>query len=144
MDRSKVRWTILIAVPLRDELLRLKRNGAPILNGEAVLNAWPNHFRRKSATRGHAVPGRHAKLFHPLRRPFGSVLVFFKPIGNVRTQTAREIWYGKDGAERRKETIACETLCLFTCLSQKNLGDKIAMGMKLIRPRKTPTVARAS
>jgi MoaA/NifB/PqqE/SkfB family radical SAM enzyme len=29
----------LLAV--RDELLRLRRQGAPILNGEAVLNAWP-------------------------------------------------------------------------------------------------------
>jgi hypothetical protein len=50
----------------------------------------------------------------------------------VRTQTAREIWYGKEGTERRKETVACETLCLFTCLSQKNIADKIKMGLKLI------------
>lgn len=56
----------------------------------------------------------------------------FPPIGNVRTQTAREIWYGKEGAERRKETVACETLCLFTCLSQKNLSDKFKMGLKLL------------
>jgi hypothetical protein len=50
----------------------------------------------------------------------------------VRTQTAQEIWRGKEGVGRRKETVACETLCLFTCLSQKNLSDKIGMGLKLL------------
>src|SRR5947209_7048814 len=34
-------------IKVRDELLRMKREGAPILNGEAVLRAWPNHFRRE-------------------------------------------------------------------------------------------------
>jgi len=29
--------------------------------------------------------------------------------------------------------VACETLCLFTYLSQKNLSDKFKMGMKLLR-----------
>jgi hypothetical protein len=29
--------------------------------------------------------------------------------------------------------VACETLCLFTCLSQKKLSDKVKMGMKLLQ-----------
>ena len=124
----------LIAV--KDCLIAMKRAGAPILNTELLLNLWPNHFRREKAPR-EVMPCRVG-----MRNFFigsdGRVEVCwnFPPIGNVRTQTAREIWYGKEGTLRRKETAACETLCLFTCLSQKNLGDKIAMGMKLSRSRK--------
>jgi MoaA/NifB/PqqE/SkfB family radical SAM enzyme len=120
----------LIAV--KDRLLAMKRAGAPILNSELLLNLWPNHFRREKAPR-EAMPCRIG-LRNFFIRSDGRVEVCwnFPPIGNVRTQTAREIWLGKDGAERRKETIACETLCLFTCLSQKNLTDKIGMGLKLL------------
>ena len=124
----------LIAV--KDRLLAMKRAGAPILNTDLLLNLWPNHFRREKAPR-EVMPCRVGMRNYFIRSD-GRVEVCwnFPPIGNVRTQTAREIWYGKEGAERRKETIACETLCLFTCLSQKNLGDKLAMGLKLIRPPK--------
>jgi MoaA/NifB/PqqE/SkfB family radical SAM enzyme len=121
----------LIAV--KDCLIEMRRAGAPILNSELLLNLWPNHFRREKAPR-EAMPCRIGMRNFFIRCD-GRVEVCwnFPPIGNVRTQTAREIWYGEDGAQRRKETIACETLCLFTCLSQKNLTDKIAMGLKLIR-----------
>ena len=121
----------LIAV--KNRLIEMKRNGAPILNTELLLNLWPNHFRREKAPR-EAMPCRIGMRNFFIRSD-GRVEVCwnFPPIGNVRTQTAREIWYGKDGAERRKETVACETLCLFTCLSQKNLGDKFKMGLKLMR-----------
>ncbi len=130
----------LIAV--KDRLIAMKRAGAPILNTELLLNLWPNHFRREKAPR-EVMPCR-VGMRNFFIRSDGRVEVCwnFPPIGNVRTQTAREIWYGKEGSLRRKETAACETLCLFTCLSQKNLGDKIAMGMKLIRPPKVMPSAK--
>jgi 1,4-dihydroxy-2-naphthoyl-CoA synthase len=52
---------------------------------------------------------------------------------SVGQKKAREIWYGPEGSARRKETVQCETLCLFTCLSQKTLGDKVTMGLTLLR-----------
>ncbi len=120
-------------IAVKDRLIAMKRAGAPILNTELLLNLWPNHFRREKAPR-EVMPCRVGMRNYFIRSD-GRVEVCwnFPPIGNVRTQTAREIWYGKEGVDRRKETVACETLCLFTCLSQKNLGDKVAMGMKLIR-----------
>jgi hypothetical protein len=36
------------------------------------------------------------------------------------------------GEERRAETTACERLCLYTCLSQKTLKDKVKMGLTLL------------
>ena len=117
---------------VKDRLIAMKRAGAPILNTEQLLNLWPNHFRREKAPR-EVMPCRVGMRDFFIRAD-GRVEVCwnYPPIGNVRTQTAREIWYGKDGTERRKETIACETLCLFTCMSQKNLTDKVAMGLKLV------------
>jgi MoaA/NifB/PqqE/SkfB family radical SAM enzyme len=130
-------------ITVRDRLLDMKRHGAPILNTELLLSLWPNHFRREKAPR-EAMPCRIGMRNYFIRSD-GRVEVCwnFPPIGNVRTQTAREIWYGKEGSERRKETVACETLCLFTCLSQKNLGDKVKMGMKLLRQPKATAAAVA-
>jgi MoaA/NifB/PqqE/SkfB family radical SAM enzyme len=125
----------LIAV--RDELLRLKRGGAPILNGEAVLNAWPNHFRREKAP-PEVMPCRIGMRNYFIRSDGRlEVCWFFKPIGNVRTQTAREIWYGEEARTRRKETVACDKLCLFTCLSQRTLTDKLKMGLTLLAGNQT-------
>jgi MoaA/NifB/PqqE/SkfB family radical SAM enzyme len=129
-------------ITVRDRLLDMKRHGAPILNTELLLSLWPNHFRREKAPR-EAMPCRIGMRNYFIRSD-GRVEVCwnFPPIGNVRTQTAREIWYGKEGSERRKETVACETLCLFTCLSQKTLGDKVKMGMKLLgQPKAAAAVA---
>ena len=33
---------------------------------------------------------------------------------------------------RRKETIGCDKLCLFTCLAQRTLQDKLKMGLTLL------------
>ena len=119
-------------IKVRDRLLEMKRAGGPILNTELLLDLWPNHFRREKAPR-EAMPCRIGMRNYFIRSDGRVEMCWnFPPIGNVRTQTAREIWYGKEGTERRKETVACETLCLFTCLSQKNIGDKIKMGLKLI------------
>ncbi|WP_338822011.1 radical SAM protein [Bradyrhizobium septentrionale] len=119
-------------IKVRDELLRLKRAGAPILNGEAVLRAWPNHFRREKAPK-EVMPCRVGmrNYFIPSDGRL-EVCWFFKPIGNVRTQTAREIWYSEEAQARRKETIACDKLCLFTCLAQRTLQDKLKMGLTLL------------
>jgi hypothetical protein len=48
-------------------------------------------------------------------------------IGNVRTQAAREIWYSEEARSRRKNAVSCDKLCLFTCLSQRRLNDKLKM-----------------
>jgi hypothetical protein len=64
----------------------------------------------------------------------GSVEVcwFYPPIGNVKMQSALDIWYGEEAKTRREETVACESLCLFTCLSQKSVRDKVKMGLTLL------------
>jgi MoaA/NifB/PqqE/SkfB family radical SAM enzyme len=123
----------LIAV--RDELLRLKRAGAPILNGEQLLGAWPAHFRRETAP-PEVMPCRVGMRNYFIRSDGRLEMCwFFKPVGNVRTQSAREIWYGEEARRRRAETVACDKLCLFTCLAQRTLADKLKIGMTLLSNR---------
>ncbi len=117
---------------VRDELLAMKRAGAPILNSEQILLAWEQHFREEKASIDY-LPCR-VGLRNYFIRPNGDVELcwFYKTVGNVKQNTAREIWYGDEAKQRRKETVECDSLCLFTCLSHKTLGDKLKMGLTLI------------
>ena len=117
---------------VRDQLIELKRGGAPIMNSELLLRAWDQHFLEQPAPEEYR-PCR-VGMRNYFIRPDGDVEVcwYYKPIGNVRASTAREIWRGEEASERRKETVACDSLCLFTCLSQKTFTDKVRMGLVLI------------
>lgn len=116
-----------------ETLIRMKAEGAPILNTEMVLRLWPNHFREESAP-PEAMPCR-VGMRNCFIQPNGDLQVCwqFPPLGNLREQTAREIWYSEKGRKVRKATVACEELCLFTCLSQKTLGDKVRMALQLLK-----------
>jgi len=119
-------------IEVRDKLLAMKKAGAPILNSELILGVWPEHFREQKAP-PETMPCR-VGMRNYFIRPDGNVEVcwFYPPIGNVRKQSARDIWYGEVAAERRAETVACDKLCLFTCLSQKTVRDKVKMGLTLL------------
>jgi hypothetical protein len=41
------------------------------------------------------------------------VCFFYPPIGNIKKQSARAIWYGPKAQEIRKQTIACDRPCLY-------------------------------
>jgi MoaA/NifB/PqqE/SkfB family radical SAM enzyme len=115
------------------ELIAMKRDGAPILNTELVMDLWTSHFREEKAP-AEALPCR-VGMRNYFIRPNGDVELcwFYPPIGNVKQQPARDIWRGQLARERRKETVECTKLCLFTCLSQKTLWDKAKMALTLIK-----------
>lgn len=115
-----------------DRLVELQRLGAPILNSEPVLRLWPRHFREEKAP-PEAMPCRIG-MRNFFIRPDGDVTVcwFFPPIGNMRRGSAREIWRSPEAGKRRRQTTSCDRLCLFTCLSQKTLADKVKMGLRLL------------
>ena len=64
------------------------------------------------------------------------VCFFYPPIGNIKEASAREIWYGPKAREIRKQTVECDRLCLYTCLSQKTISDKVKMGLTLLSAKK--------
>ncbi len=130
-------------IRVRDKLVRMKKAGRPILNSDLILSVWPEHFRGEKAP-PETMPCRVGMRNYFIRTN-GDVEVcwFYPPIGNVKTQSARDIWYGELGSQRRKETTACESLCLFTCLSQKTVKDKVKMGLTLLKGNRGPKSPKA-
>jgi MoaA/NifB/PqqE/SkfB family radical SAM enzyme len=123
-----------------DEMCAMKRRGAPIMTSEKIIALMPDHFREKKA------PPEVMPCLVGLRdffiRADGNVEVcfYYPTIGNIREQSARELWYGPKAEEIRKQTVACDRLCLVTCISQKTLKDKAKIGLRLLRSsqRKVP------
>lgn len=118
-----------------DELLAMKRRGAPIMNSDEGLRLWVRHFREESAP-PEVMPCR-VGMRDFFIRPDGKIEVcfYYPPIGNIREASAREIWYGEAAEGIRRQTVECDKLCLHTCLSQKSLTDKVKMGLKLVGGR---------
>jgi MoaA/NifB/PqqE/SkfB family radical SAM enzyme len=124
-----------------DTMLDLKRRGAPIMNSDLVISLMPKHFREEAAP-PEAMPCRVGMRDFFIRTN-GDVEVcfFFPPIGNIKEQSARAIWYGPKAQQIRKETVACDRLCLYTCLSQKTLVDKVKMGLVMLKGERGPRPA---
>lgn len=116
-----------------DQLIEMKKKGAPIMNSNQVLELILPHFR------GEKAPNSFAPCRIGLRNYWidtcGDVKLCdeYPVIGNTKNQSAREIWYGKKAQEVRAQTLACDKLCLITCLSQKTILDKVKMGLKLLK-----------
>ena len=121
-----------------DELIAQKRAGAPILNSEQILGLTVKHFRGEKAP-PETMPCRVGMRDFIIQSDGQVSLCFFYPaVGNIKEQGAREIWYGAQAREIRRQTVACDKLCLYTCLSQKTLTDKFKMGMNLLRSQGKP------
>src|SRR5208282_2391693 len=119
-----------------DTMLELKRRGEPIMNSELVISLLVPHFREESAP-PEAMPCRVGMRDFFIRTNGDiEVCFFYPPIGNIKEHSARDLWYGPKAQEIRKQTVACDRLCLYTCLSQKTLGDKVKMGLTLLSAQK--------
>jgi MoaA/NifB/PqqE/SkfB family radical SAM enzyme len=115
-----------------ERLIHMKQNGAPILTPNSVIALLPNHFRNEKAP-PELSPCRIG-LQEFFIRADGSVqlCMFYPTVGNVKEQSARDIWYGHKAKEIREQTVACERLCLLACTSQKTLSSKMKMGLRLL------------
>ena len=115
-----------------NKLLEMKTQGAPIMNSETTLKLTVPHFRREKASQD-TLPCR-VGMRNFFIRPNGDIEVcFFHPIiGNIKKNSAKEIWYGATAQEIRKQTVHCNRLCLHTCLAQKSIFDKVKVGLRLL------------
>jgi len=117
-----------------ERLIAMAEAGAPILTPPHMLRLIPDHFRGKTAPPS-VLPCRVGTRNFVIGASGDVKLCGFPDydaIGNLRHQSARDIWTGAKAKEVRQATYACERLCLLTCLSQKTLADKVRMGVKLL------------
>jgi MoaA/NifB/PqqE/SkfB family radical SAM enzyme len=114
-------------------LIKMITEGAPILNSKFILELTTPHFLEEKAP-PESLPCLVGMRNFFIRTNGDIELCFYYPvIGNIKKQSAKEIWCGEKTQEVRKKTVECDRLCLYTCLSQKKLKDKIKMGLKLFR-----------
>ena len=119
-----------------EQLVEMQQAGAPILTPPTILRLFPDNFRGKKAP-PEVMPCRVGLRDFFIRTDGRvEVCVHYPPIGNIQHQSAREIWYGPEAQKIRQQTVACDRLCLITCLSQKTLKDKVNMGMRLLKGQK--------
>lgn len=116
-----------------ERLIEMKQNGAPIMTGDDVLRLFLPHFREDKAPE--SVRPCRVGLRNFWIETDGNVKLCndYPVIGNIKQQSAKEIWYGEKAKEIRQQTLDCGKLCLITCVSQKTLKDKVLMGMKLLK-----------
>jgi MoaA/NifB/PqqE/SkfB family radical SAM enzyme len=119
-----------------ERLIEMQRAGAPILTPPNILRLFAEQFRGKKAP-PEVMPCRVGLRDFFIRTDGNvEVCVHYPPIGNIREQSARELWYGPKAQEIRRQTVECDRLCLITCLSQKTLKDKVEMGVQLLKGQK--------
>jgi MoaA/NifB/PqqE/SkfB family radical SAM enzyme len=116
-----------------ERLVAMQENGAPILTPEHLLRLMPSHFRGLQAPRS-TLPCRVGmrNLFVRSNGDVEVCVMGFPFIGNIKEHSAREIWHSAKAREVRKGTVTCKKLCLITCLSQKTVGNKVGMALKML------------
>jgi MoaA/NifB/PqqE/SkfB family radical SAM enzyme len=116
-----------------EQLIEMKNNGAPIMNSDEVFRLFLPHFRKEKAP-AETLPCRVGlRNFWIDTRGDVKLCNEYPVIGNIKEQSAREIWYGEKAKEIRQQTLDCGKLCLITCVSQKTITDKVKMGLKLLQ-----------
>src|SRR5262249_45812439 len=82
-----------------DRMLEMKRRGEPILNSELLISMLVPHFREETAP-PEVMPCRVGMRDFFIRTNGDVEVCFFFPaIGNIKEQTARDIWYGPKAQE---------------------------------------------
>lgn len=124
---------------LRREIAALvarKQKGAPIETSLAKLNAIVAHFTGNEAQ--HGVAKCRSGLRSVNVRPDGSVehCFAFTNVGNLRTQTMREIWECEARRGIVDATLGCDlfkTTCSTSCMAHRSFGQDVRRGLALMR-----------
>jgi radical SAM protein with 4Fe4S-binding SPASM domain len=116
-----------------DELLELKAKGAPIMNTERDLELLRFHFRGEKPS--NMARTCTVSLRNFFIQPSGDVQFChdWPAIGNLRHQTAKEIWQGDLANDLRRKSLHCEKQCLVNCSAQRTLVEKASMALHLLR-----------
>lgn len=123
-----------------DELIDMKRNGAPIENTETQLLSYRPHFSKELITPAVTPCRVGLRDFHIM--PNGNVRTcwFYPVVGNVRDNTAEEIWKSDTARLQRQQTTTCDKMgsvdCANSCLSHRTVSHDASRSMMLLKRSK--------
>jgi radical SAM protein with 4Fe4S-binding SPASM domain len=118
-------------------LIERKQAGAAIETSEEKLRSFPDHFAGKAVRTGVSPCRVGLREYQILADGDVRMCWFFPPIGNVKTQTAREIWYGETAQHLRGQMTQCTKFgtvdCANSCLAHRSLKQEVKRGLLLLR-----------
>jgi MoaA/NifB/PqqE/SkfB family radical SAM enzyme len=125
-----------------EKLIAMKQQGACIETNDAKLRSMNDHFQEKQVYHG-VSPCRVAMRDYHIRSNGEVISCWFYPsLGNAKTQSAREIWYGDRAQQLRAQMVNCtkfgEVECANSCLTHRTLAQKVELGFLFLRQAMTP------
>jgi MoaA/NifB/PqqE/SkfB family radical SAM enzyme len=117
-----------------ERLIRMKREGQPIVNPEPVIAEWPDYFAKAPAperTSPCTVPLRNLRVY-----PDGKIEVcgpLQVTIGNIATDSIRDLWVSKPVKAKRAKLVKCRKTCMGTCVVKRRSRDYLELFRRLSR-----------
>jgi radical SAM protein with 4Fe4S-binding SPASM domain len=117
-----------------DELVRYKKEGAPILNAIVHLESLKSYFRNETLPIYEddlCFVGVKNYFIHPS----GDVYLCehgFGPVGNISSQSPGEIWTSEKANWAREQIRKCKKSCLQTCTVKRSLRENIDLFQNLV------------
>jgi MoaA/NifB/PqqE/SkfB family radical SAM enzyme len=138
-----------------DDVVAMKKDGYPILSAEWHIRDWVAHFSKEHVANTPARLRRAGLMSRPpsdsqaeadgVQCWVGLTTMHIKtdgtavnchtlePIGNVRHQSIRDIWYGEVGRQRRAETVKCTIGCTENCTIKRTVRQSFQGAMQLLK-----------
>ena len=120
-----------------EQLIQQQQAGVPIETAPSSLRSFPDQFLGRVVNTN--IPGPCRVGMRDLSiGASGEVAVCWEyaKLGNVRTQTVKDIWYSHIGRSVRKETVDCVSLgkeCANSCKDHRSLAQDLRRGFLLLR-----------
>jgi MoaA/NifB/PqqE/SkfB family radical SAM enzyme len=109
------------------QLIAAKLAGAPIETEVTRMSAWPAHFRGEYVKPDMAPCRVGLRDFHILADGDVRMCWEYPPIGNLKSASARDIWWGPVATEQRATMMRCANFgsprCASSCLAHRTLGQ---------------------
>ncbi len=120
-----------------ETLVKMKQDGFPIETSNEKLRTYPAHFLEKQVY--HGVSPCRVALRNYRILPNGNVRTcwFYPMLGNVKDDSARDIWYGKEAKQIRAQTVVCTKFgsvsCANSCLAHRSFMQEIKRALLFLK-----------
>jgi MoaA/NifB/PqqE/SkfB family radical SAM enzyme len=111
------------------QLLSLKAAGAPLETSEHSLRGIPNHFRRLQVAPEVSTCRIGLRVFSFSPEGLVETCGAFRVLGDLKRQSAREIWTGEIAGDVRRRTVGCRNGCPYGCFATKPIVHTIKRGL---------------
>ncbi len=119
-----------------DNLIWIKKKSpTAILNTVGHLRQVKTFFTNPKSNSSNACGSAYRNMHID---PLGNVIpcwTFTQSMGNVKTQTLKEIWYSQEYNKIRKAMLKCNLLCMGGCRMYPSIKDLVFDGTRMVRAK---------